>query len=151
MKKVLVIDDEPPVARLISAALDSADVEHTIDYCRDGGQGRTKAAHGGYDLITLDLHMPLMGGIEAIREMKRNPRSAGIPIVVVTGEEDPAFHNRARQFGAAAIIIKPFQIDLLGRILSRLLAGPQAESVPGEPAEAVAAERPASDLRPLDL
>ncbi len=143
MKKVLVIDDEPPVARLISAALDSAQVEHTIDYCSDGGQGRTKAAQGGYDLITLDLHMPLMGGIEAIREMKRNPRSAGTPVVVVTGEKDLAFHKRATQFGAAAIIIKPFQVKGLGSLLSQVLAGAQEEPVAGEDT--------ISDLRPLDL
>ena len=142
MKKVLVIDDEPPVARLIAAALKSAGVEHSLDYCSDGAQGRAKAAQGQYDLITLDLHMPLMGGVEALREMKRDPKSAHIPVVVVTGQHDPAFHKRVMELGAAALITKPFQIDQLGTILGQVLAG--------EHIEPVASPDQDSDLRPLD-
>ncbi len=140
MKKILVIDDEPPVARLIGAALKAADIEHTIDYCSDGALGRTKAAHGQYDLITLDLLMPLMGGLEALRELKQNPNSASIPVVIVTAQKDPEFHRRAIELGAAALITKPFEINDLAAILAQLLAGEQVELPPG---------MPGSDLRPL--
>lgn len=85
MKRILVIDDEPVVAQLIGLALQKANLEHTLDYCSDGGQGRVKAAEGIYDLIALDLAMPLMDGIAALEEIKRNPRSASIPVVVITG------------------------------------------------------------------
>jgi CheY-like chemotaxis protein len=142
MKRVLVVDDEPPIGRLISAALDAAGVEHTMDYCSDGGQGRVKAAQGQYDLITLDLHMPLMGGIEALREIKQNPKSAHIPVVVVTGQKDPAFHKRAWELGADALITKPFKVEGLGSILSQLLAGEEVESRAGGGEDA--------DLRPLN-
>ncbi len=143
MKRVLVIDDDPPVARLVKAALEDAGVEHTVDYCSDGAQGRTKAAQGTYDLITLDLHMPLMGGVEALREAKRNPKSADIPIVVVTAQQDPAFHRRVLHFGAAALVRKPFEIKALGGILAQVLAGEYAA-----PAEV---ERDDSDIRPLGV
>jgi CheY-like chemotaxis protein len=139
----LVVDDEPPVARLVTAALDAAGVQHRVEYCGDGAQGRTKAARGGYDLITLDIHMPLMGGVEALREAKRNPKSAHIPIVVITGQKDPAFHKRVMKFGAAAFVTKPFEVKELGKILSQVLSG--------EYAEPSAIEDQDSDIRPLDV
>ena len=141
MKKILVIDDDPPVARLIGAALTASGVEHTLDYCSDGAQGRTKAAQGNYDLITLDLHMPLMGGVEALQEMKRSPKSADIPVVVVTGQKDPAFHDRAREFGAAAVVTKPFTVNELGIVLTQALAGAKVIGPPSPSQD--------SGLRPL--
>jgi CheY-like chemotaxis protein len=144
MKKILVIDDEAPVARLIGAALNSAGVEHTLDYCSDGGQGRTKAAQGQYDLITLDLHMPLMGGIEALREMKQSPKSAAIPVIVITAQQDSAFHKRAKELGAAAVVTKPFRPDDLGSILAQVLAGAEVE-LPAPRGEQD------DELRPLDV
>ncbi len=130
MKRILVIDDDPPIARMIGAALAAAQVEHSLDYCSDGAQGRMKAAEGGYDLITLDLHMPLMGGIEALREMKRNERSAQIPVVVVSGQQDPAFHKRAMELGAAAVVTKPFRPTDLGSLLRKVLSGEPVEPPP---------------------
>ena len=131
MKKILVIDDEPYVARLIGAALKVAEVEHRVDYCSDGGQGRAKASQGQHDLITLDLTMPLMDGIEALEEMKRNPKSRDIPVVVVTGHHDPALHQRAMELGAAAVITKPFQLEELGNVFRQILAGETVEPPPG--------------------
>jgi CheY-like chemotaxis protein len=111
--------------------LKSAEVEHSIEYCSDGGQAKMKAGQGGYDLITLDLHMPLMGGIEALREMKENPKSAQIPVVVVTAQNDPAFHARAKEFGAAAVVTKPFAVEELGSLLAQVLAGEEVEGMLG--------------------
>jgi len=143
MKKILVIDDEPPVARLISAALKSADVAHGLDYCSDGAQGRAAAAQGQHDLITLDLHMPLMGGIEALRELKHDPKSAHIPVVVVTAQKDPVFHKRAMECGAAALITKPFQLQEVGAVLARILVGEQVAPPEGADQD--------SDLRALGV
>jgi len=143
MKRILVVDDEPPIARLIEAALKAAKVEHTLEYCSDGAQGRAKAAQGQYDLITLDLHMPLMGGVEALRHMKANPKSAHIPIVVITGQQDPVFHKRVMRLGAAALVTKPFELEELGTILSKALAGEQVQPPTIEEED--------SDVRPLDV
>jgi CheY-like chemotaxis protein len=125
MKRILVIDDDPPVARIVKAALDSVKVEHALDYCSDGGQGRAKAAQGGYDLICLDLSMPFMDGFEALGEMKRNPKSAQIPVVVITGEQEPEIHHRVMELGAAAVFTKPFEPVHLGHLLQHILAGGQ--------------------------
>lgn len=143
MKRILVVDDDPPVARLVDAALNAAKVEHSLDYCGDGAQGRAKAAQAQYDLITLDLHMPMMGGVEALREMKHNPKSAHTPIVVITGQQDPVFHKRVMRFGAAALVTKPFELEALGVVLSKALAG--------EHIQPPTVEEEDSDVRPLDV
>ncbi len=130
MKRVLVIDDEAPVARLIDTALMLVGVEHTLDYCSDGAQGRLKAVQGEYDLITLDLNMPLMDGMEALAEMKRNPRSRGIPVIVLTARQDPGLRQLVTDLGAAALLYKPFSADALGPVLQSALQGPSA-TAPG--------------------
>ena len=120
-----MIDDDPPVARMIEVALEMARVEHVLVYCSDGGQGRAKAAQGGYDLICLDLAMPFMDGFEALGEMKRNPKSAQIPVVVITGAQEPEIRHRVLELGAAAVFTKPFEPVHLGYLLQHILAGGQ--------------------------
>ena len=127
MKSILVIDDDPSIARLVSAALDKTDVTHRIDYCSDGGQGRAKAAQGQYDLIALDLAMPFMDGVEALEEIKRNPKSAQIPVVVITGLKDPALHAKVEQLGAIATVTKPFKVWDLVSIFRLVFAGNQSK------------------------
>jgi CheY-like chemotaxis protein len=130
MKRILVIDDDPPVALIIKAALDIVKVEHALDYCSDGGQGRLKAAQGGYDLICLDLSMPFMDGFEALGEIKRNPKSAQIPVVVITGAQEPEIRRRVMELGAAAVFTKPFDPVRLGYLLQPILAGGQVQPPP---------------------
>ncbi len=121
MKRILVIDDEPSVAHLIGLSLRAAKVHHTLEYCSDGSQGRVKAAQGGYDLITLDRNMPLVGGAEVLAEIKRSGRSADTPVVIITAQKDPEFQKSVMELGAAALISKPFRPLELARVLSRLL------------------------------
>ena len=141
MKKVLVIDDDAHIARLVKAALDIVKVEHALDYCSDGGQGRGKALRGGYDLICLDLSMPFMDGFEALEEIKQHSKSAHIPVVVITGEQEPEVHQRVMKLGAAAIVTKPFEPLYLAEILQQVLAGQEPEPPHGA--------GPGSDLRRL--
>ena len=123
MKRILVVDDDHPVARLISAALKAAEIEHIIDYCSDGGQGKVKAGQGECDLITLDLAMPLMDGFAALEEMKRNPKCAHIPVIVITSHQDAEMHQRALDLGATAVLTKPFKPRQAAETLRRALMG----------------------------
>lgn len=131
MKRVLVVDDEAPVARLVSAALKRVEIEHTLDYCSDGAQGRARAAQGGHDLIILDLAMPFMDGVAALEEIKRNPKSSRIPVVVLTAMRDSALHARVTELGAAALVTKPCKVGELGAIL-RIALSEEGSSARGK-------------------
>jgi DNA-binding response OmpR family regulator len=139
MKRILVIDDEPVVARLVGAALAQAGVAHNVDYCNDGGQGRLKAVATRYDLIVLDIAMPLMGGVEALSEIKHDARSAETPVVVLTGLGDPLLQRTVLDLGAAALIRKPVQAQELGALLDRLLSTQPDDLRPLGPGPASAA------------
>jgi len=123
MNRILVIDDDPIISRLVKAALDIAKVEHGIDYSSDGGQGMVRTSKGGYDLICLDLTMPFMDGFEALEEIKRKPQSAQIPVVVITGVQETDVHQRVMALGAAAIVTKPFNPTEFADVLQQVLAG----------------------------
>jgi two-component system OmpR family response regulator len=133
MRKVLVIDDDPAIARLVGAALEKRKLDHDLEYCGDGGQGRLKAAAGGYDLIVLDLAMPFMDGVAALAEMRRNPKSRAVPVVVVTALTDPALHQQVRDLGAVAVITKPFEHWELADAVRLVLAGDELQPPAGPP------------------
>jgi DNA-binding response OmpR family regulator len=141
VKKVLVIDDEASIARLVASALTAAEVEHQLDYCSDGAQGRIMAARGEHDLITLDLAMPFMDGLEALEQIKRNPKSSGIPVVLLTALQEADLHKRARELGAAAVVTKPCEVWELVSVFRLIVAGgqiklpPDADAGPGPSTE----------------
>ncbi len=146
MARVLVIDDDPLIPRLVGAALKENQLDHSIEYCSDGGQGRLKAAGGGYDLIVLDLNMPFMDGVAALEDMKLNPKSAATPVIVLTALTDSAVLSKVKTLGAVAVIHKPFQHWDLANAVRLVLAGPAAgknsASRPG-PADGLPPARPA--------
>lgn len=131
MKNVLVIDDEASVARLVEGALKAANIEYHLDYCSDGGQGRALAARGQHDLITLDLAMPFMDGLEALEEIKRNPKSSHIPVIVLTALHDTSMHDGARALGATDVVTKPFDLWELVTIFRLVLARGEVEPPTG--------------------
>ncbi len=83
MKKILVIDDEPDVVCYLSTVL--ADEGYEVISADNGREGLDRARAEVPDLITLDVTMPGISGIEVLTRLRRDPRTAEIPVVVVTG------------------------------------------------------------------
>ena len=82
-KKILVIDDEPDVVSFLSTFL--SDEGFQVFVARNGPDGLEKAAKEIPDLITLDITMPGMSGIEVLTTLRREPQLSAIPVIVVTG------------------------------------------------------------------
>ena len=82
-KKILVIDDEPDMVTYISIFLE--DEGFQVASAHGGPQGIAKARREAPDLITLDINMPEMSGIEVLTTLRRDPDLAGIPIIIITG------------------------------------------------------------------
>jgi two-component system, OmpR family, response regulator len=126
MKHVLVIDDDPSVAQLVSAALSARGVQHQLSYCQDGGQGRMAAVQGRHDLVVLDLVMPVVGGIEALAAIRRGPRSAHTPVLVLTGNDDLGTRRYVEEMGITAFVLKPVSAQELGDLMCEALGEPDA-------------------------
>ena len=120
MKRALIIDDDPMIVKLQSMILTKAGYE--IDSAPNGQAGLDRAAATGPDVVLLDVMMPDLDGLEVTRRLKADPRTSGIPVILVsarTGSEDVA---AGRQAGAADYLKKPFDPDDLIALLDRLVS-----------------------------
>ena len=114
--KILVVDDDPKLCKLVSRYLQTKGFE--MFEAADGVEGVTKAEKLRPGLIIMDLNMPIMNGFEATRRLKDNPATKHIPVIVLTAEDALANYDEIYAAGADAYIAKPVDFDrLLGRVL----------------------------------
>jgi GAF domain-containing protein/DNA-binding response OmpR family regulator len=84
--RILIIDDQPESVRLLQQVLGEQNSKYRVFTASSGSEGIAQVARRRPDLIILDLRMPDMDGFEVIRELRGNPETGMIPILVVTGE-----------------------------------------------------------------
>jgi two-component system KDP operon response regulator KdpE len=114
--RVLVIDDEPQIRRVMRAALTG--LGYFVDDARSGEEGLEKLAAERFDLVLLDMNMPGMGGLETCREIRARSDVAVIVLTVRNAEKDKV---QALDAGADDYITKPFSMpELLARIRAAL-------------------------------
>jgi PleD family two-component response regulator len=71
------------------------------------------------NIIFLDINMPGVDGFEVIGFLKREPRLTGVPIIIVTSDDQPETRERALKCGASDVVIKPAMIDFLEAALKK--------------------------------
>ena len=111
MARILVIDDEPQVRRLLQIML--ARAGHDVVEAADGMEGLAAVRARRPDLVVTDILMPNKEGIETIRELRRE--APELPILVISGDPGSALYLEiATMLGARAALNKPFRhADLL--------------------------------------
>jgi len=107
-KKILAVDDERHMLRLIEYNLSSSGYE--VVTASNGSEALEKALNEKPDLILLDIKMPGMDGYEVCRELKNNPATSQIPIIFVSVMADD---EKTKALGASSYILKPFSPDVL--------------------------------------
>lgn len=115
-RRVLVVDDEDAIRTVVSAILE--DEGYEVRAAMDGEALAIASSEPCPDLVLLDIMMPIMDGPEMRRRLLQDPRTAEIPVVVMTAAGDAA--RWATQLGAAGSIQKPFDIDQLLELVDRL-------------------------------
>jgi two-component system alkaline phosphatase synthesis response regulator PhoP len=120
MKKILVVDDEPYIVKLIESRLKANDYEVIVSY--DGEEGLAKAIQSLPDLIILDIMMPKMDGPAIAEAIRANPKTARIPIIFLTAlVKKTETENTDHVIGGQYFIAKPFKPEeLLATIKSVL-------------------------------
>lgn len=113
MRTVLLAEDDPAIRRIAEIALgrEGFDV-YTVG---DGSEALQYLEDSLFDLVILDGLMPKMDGLEACRRMKANPRTARIPVIILSARSQQADVAAGRAAGAAGYIRKPFDATRLGR------------------------------------
>jgi len=125
--KILVVDDEPQIRRMMRATLTSTG--HQVDEARTGEEALEKFREFLPDLVLLDLNMPGMGGVEACKSIRAG---SDVPIIILTVRNTEKEKVEALDAGADDYVSKPFGMqELLARIRAALRRAPSsAESGP---------------------
>jgi len=119
---VLLVDDNP-IGRLVAAGFFKA-LGHTVTTAEDGAQGLAAATDRRFDLIVMDVQMPVMDGHDASRAIRALPGEAGrVPIVALTAGTDAEDDARCRAAGMDDCLHKPLTMDRLRTVLERLFPG----------------------------
>jgi DNA-binding response OmpR family regulator len=123
-QKILVVEDDPDLVDLISFNLTQAGF--TVGTALDGVDGLEKARCSAPDLILLDLMLPGLDGFAICDILRRDPRTAAIPIIIVTAMTSQLTRFNGLDSGAKDFITKPFSPrHLLSRIREILTAVPK--------------------------
>jgi signal transduction histidine kinase len=130
---VLLVDDEPDEREILAAFLEGVPCQ--VQQVADGESALSEVAKGPPDLILLDLVLPGVAGDEVVRQVRSDPHTATIPIVLVTGLGDRSTRVRSLEAGADEFLTKPVdRAELVTRVrtllrLKRLRDDHQAEAV----------------------
>ncbi len=120
--RILYVDDNEMNRCVVRAMLSTAQVE--MDEACDGAAGLEMVERGDYDLVLMDLRMPVMDGLTAIGHLRRrDDDKANVPVVVLTADTGPDIRDTCLAQGADEILLKPVMMqalfDALGRVVVR--------------------------------
>ena len=111
MTKILIVDDELPIANLIKDSLENAGYNCECAY--DGESAADKIENGTYDLVLLDVMLPYISGFELIEYI----RQYNVPVIFLTAKTDVKDKVKGLKLGAKDYVTKPFDIsELLARV-----------------------------------
>jgi len=120
-QKILLIDDDPLTQRLVKHSLEHAGYETIVASNRADSMAMLESEHP--DLIIMDVIMPEVKGLEAVRRIKRTEHTHQIPVIIVTANTEYYEVGRLEAFGsgASAFLTKPISVTKLLRELDRLI------------------------------
>ena len=128
MANILVIDDNAELLRMIRLLLEQRG-GHQAMLSADGADGLAKALADPPDLAIVDVMMPGVSGYEVCRQLRANPSTASVPIIVLTARGQLVDRQAALDAGADDYIVKPVAVmELLGRVNALLARSPAAKS-----------------------
>lgn len=122
--RVLVIDDEDHMRRLIRRQLERAGFE--VLQASSAKEGLRILRESKPDAVTVDLMMPEVGGLQLLEEKNADPGIRDVPALVLTAVGWPEDLERAVELGARAVLLKPFSQQELAEAVEALVRRPAA-------------------------
>lgn len=128
---ILVADDFLAGRALLEAILDSLD--YAVITAQDGQEAVRTVQTKRPDAILMDIEMPVMNGYEACRILKQDPRTTGIPLLMVSGLDEMDDIRKALREGADGYIMKPINSGDVATKVAELLELAKTGKLPGQP------------------
>src|SRR5262245_41912535 len=126
VKTILLADDSITIQKVVELTFSEAD--YKVICVSTGGQALKKVAEARPDIVLLDVIMPEKNGYEVCEQLKRNPSTRGIPVLLLTGTFEPFDKKRADAAGANGHVTKPFESQVLVGKVEELIAATPAVS-----------------------
>jgi twitching motility two-component system response regulator PilH len=120
MSRILIVDDSPTDSVKIGAVLKRHG--HEVLAAESAEQGMKVARESAPDLILMDIVMPGLNGFQATRQLTRDPRTAAIPVIMLTAKCQEADRVWGERQGARGYLTKPVDDALLVDTISQVLA-----------------------------
>lgn len=127
-RRLFLVDDDVDEQWIFNTALNAVDPTIQLSGAANGQDAIRQLAGlmAQPDVIFLDLNMPVMNGLECLRQLKSNPGLSGIPTIMYSTTADPLTISRLREMGAEDFITKPYNfeelVDKLRSVLGRIVA-----------------------------
>ncbi|MEN3339404.1 MAG: two-component system, OmpR family, response regulator MtrA [Acidobacteriota bacterium] len=123
MARIIYIEDDDLIADVVKDILTAAG--HLIGVVNHGTLGADTVAFKKPDMAIVDLSLPGIGGLKVIEHLRRTSATYMMPILVLTGNRDPAAADEAMGVGANAVMTKPFTPeDLVAKVSEVLRQNP---------------------------
>jgi len=120
MPNILVVDDSPTMRQLISFAVKRVPDSNIVEAI-DGVDALKKLSAKKFDIILVDINMPVMDGLKLVSLVRNDPNYKDIPIVMITTEGAEEDKKKAMAMGANAYLAKPIQTQELLKLVGQFL------------------------------
>jgi CheY-like chemotaxis protein len=120
MYRILIIDDEDDIREVASLTLETT-AGWAVSTAGSGVEGIQKATAELPDAILMDVMMPGMDGPTTFRELQKNPKTAKIPVILLTAKVQGVDQRRFADLGVAAVLFKPFDPLTLAEQMAEIL------------------------------
>lgn len=121
MKKILVVDDQLLIRKIVLAVLKSLKLEVEADQCEHPFDALQMVRETKYDLIFTDLVMPDMNGNQLIKAIRNSSLNGETKICVLSGTADQDELGESKALGANAFVLKPIKKEILLMVAEKLL------------------------------
>ena len=118
--RILVAEDDPASLELVQVYLESKGYE--VSAALDGNRALEMGGSGGFDLLILDVHMPLYDGLEVLQMLRKRLLSHPIKVIALTADTRWALRDEMKRDGVDSYLVKPVSLSQLGTEVTRLLA-----------------------------
>jgi DNA-binding response OmpR family regulator len=130
MMKIALIEDDADIAFTVRLNLERE--SYRVAHYADGHEGLIAVQAGGFDFVILDLNLPDVDGLTICRELRREPSTKSIPILMLTARGSERDRVTGLELGADDYLVKPFSnrelVARVAAILRRTQAGPSSAS-----------------------
>lgn len=119
-RRILVADDDPASAELLTYFLEGNGFE--VSTAPDGNRALEMGTSGDYELVILDVHMPMYDGVELLQFLRKRHVLHPIKVIALTGDLTDEVREALAGGGVDSFMTKPVDLGLLGEEVSRLMA-----------------------------